>query len=132
MTDTEKAKITELRQQGFGYKKISQKTGLSINTVKSFCQRNKLSKAEQPDIPKCKFCGKELPASKGRKERKFCSDACRFSWWNKYRKEHLTSQDMEQTCPICGEAFHDYPNRHRKYCSLKCYQASRFGVNVNG
>lgn len=42
MTETEKQKINELRNQGLGYKTIAKKLSISVNTVKSYCQRHKV------------------------------------------------------------------------------------------
>ena len=45
MNIQQKTEIASLRSQGFGYTKIAQALGLSKNTVKSYCKRNKLSGA---------------------------------------------------------------------------------------
>ncbi len=42
MTSDQKNTITEYRRNGLGYKKISQLTGVSENTIKTFCRRNGL------------------------------------------------------------------------------------------
>ena len=46
MNDIQKAQIRELRLQGFGYRKIAKETGMSENTVKSYCRRHPLSLKE--------------------------------------------------------------------------------------
>lgn len=51
------------------------KLGISINTVKSYCRRNNVNKSV------CKNCGKVVEQTLGRKEKKFCGDACRMAWW---------------------------------------------------
>ena len=40
----EKEKIKMLREEGLGYKKISNELGISVNTIKSFC-RNIIAKS---------------------------------------------------------------------------------------
>ena len=44
MTEHQKLRIMKLRSAGFGYGKIAQQLGISVNTVKSFCRRQSLSK----------------------------------------------------------------------------------------
>ncbi len=39
MTDKQKTQIVKLRAAGYGYGKIAQELGISVNTVKSFCRR---------------------------------------------------------------------------------------------
>ena len=41
MTDYEREQIYELRRKGMGYKAIGTAIGLSRDTVRSFCKRNK-------------------------------------------------------------------------------------------
>jgi len=41
MDDIQKTRISELRTEGYSCKRIAQELGLSENTVKSFCRRNK-------------------------------------------------------------------------------------------
>ena len=82
MTDEQKEIIHNLREQGVGYRKIAKVLGLSDNTVKSYCQRKGLGGMKKTtvrvdDIHVCKFCGKEVKQTPGRKEKKFCSDRCR-------------------------------------------------------
>ena len=42
MTNGEKMLITQQRRQGLGYTEIARKLGMSVNTVKSYCQRNSI------------------------------------------------------------------------------------------
>ena len=41
MTNEQRERITTMRQDGIGYIKIAQALGLSENTVKSYCRRQK-------------------------------------------------------------------------------------------
>ena len=45
MTNGEKRLITQQRRQGLGYTEIARKLGMSVNTVKSYCQRNGIKPA---------------------------------------------------------------------------------------
>ncbi|MHB8076674.1 hypothetical protein [Desulfosporosinus fructosivorans] len=95
MTLFQKEQVRRMRSEGISYSKIADCLGISENTIKSYCQRNKLSgmvatpKAEQADIQTvafnfCKNCGKSIEQRTGKKRRKFCSDECRIAWWNSH------------------------------------------------
>ena len=45
MTNGEKMLITQQRRQGLGYTEIARKLGMSVNTVKSYCQRKGIKPA---------------------------------------------------------------------------------------
>lgn len=136
MTNEEKSRIAEMRRDGVGYKKIAQTLGLSEGTVKTFCHRNGLAaagmavpQAENKPFPQqpCKHCGKMILQIPGRKEKKFCSDDCRNSWWNKHLTEVKRKSMTDYICPACGKSFSAYGKRNRKYCSHECYITDRFG-----
>ncbi len=42
MTNNQKEIIRKLRMQGLGYGKVAERTGLKLETVKSFCRRHGL------------------------------------------------------------------------------------------
>lgn len=135
MTDNQKKSIAEMREEGYGYTKISHALGISVNTVKSFCRRKKMtgtavavSKVPIKDGRHfCLGCGKEVAQNPGRKEKKFCSDACRNRWWNSHLDRVNRRANYEFICPQCKKPFTVYGNAGRKYCSHKCYIAHRFG-----
>ena len=81
MTLEEKNKIIELRNMGVGYGEISRILNIGKSTISTFLNR---MNNENPVV--CKNCGKTLKMVKGKKEKKFCSDACRYTWWNEKRK----------------------------------------------
>ncbi|AEQ23086.1 terminase gpP N-terminus-related DNA-binding protein [Acidaminococcus intestini] len=134
MNDMQKAQIRELRLQGFGYRKIAKETGMSENTVKSYCRRHPLSpkEPETEQAHHCLQCGQPIEQNGKRKEKKFCSDACRMAWWNSHRDKvnHRIVRKME--CPCCHETFIVYGNGQRKYCSHTCYVKDRFGGGQDG
>lgn len=131
MTDAQIKRITELREQGIGYGKISRILGLSLNTVKSYCRRNGLGGMRLPikdeDIHVCKFCGKEVKQNPGRKKKMFCDSSCRQRWWNSHLDMVKRKAIYEYECPVCHEKFSAYGNSHRRYCSRLCYLTDRFG-----
>ncbi|WP_037377039.1 hypothetical protein [Selenomonas sp. AB3002] len=124
MTDIEKETVAELRASGLGYGSIAERMSLSINTVKSYCIRNKLVVRKSQIV--CLECGKPIVQSYGRKVKKFCSDACRIKWWN----HHTGLMKANAVCAHCGKSFHGRGSQ--KYCSHDCYIAERFGkANVS-
>lgn len=131
MNDLQRKAIEKLRNKGAGYKAIAQKLGLSVNTVKSHCRRNGLtgnrSVTDAIEVLFCKKCGKKLTQSVGAKQKSFCSDECRLSWWKDHPEKVKRKAYYELTCAYCRKAFHSYGNKNRKYCSHECYIADRFG-----
>jgi len=130
MNDLQKQRIKKLRQQGVTYSKIAELLGLSVNSVKSFCQRNGISNTPEPDNNgQCRNCGAGLTQVAGRKARRFCGPECRVLWWktNPSRTEQATYHFV---CPGCGIQFEAYGNRNRKYCTHACYINTRFGKQV--
>lgn len=140
MTIDEKNRIIQMRKDGLGYGKIALELGISRNTIKSFCQRNELTGAvsAMPEITvtdaldekPCLNCGQPVRQNPGRKEKKFCCDACRNKWWNSHLSQVKRKAMYEFVCPACGKPFTAYGNQHRKYCSHECYIEDRFGGAV--
>jgi len=96
--------IHRLRGEGLSYAKISALTGISENTVKSYCRRNDLGSVatEIPDTPVgsfCRQCGSPLTQTKGSKPKRFCSDKCRMTWWNSHPDAVNHKLVRQITCP---------------------------------
>ena len=132
MTNEQKEQILAYKRDGFGYKKIGQLMGLSENTIKSFCKRNK-TEEKQSDAQDgiCPCCGKPIQVSTGRKQKKFCSDKCRMKWWNEHLDRVDKKANYEFVCACCKKPFTAYGNAHRKYCCHECYIEDRFGGGGN-
>jgi Holliday junction resolvase RusA-like endonuclease len=65
----------------------------------------------------CEHCGKDYPAFRSQKDRRFCSQACHIAW----RRER-----SRKTCPTCGEDFQSYKvDRPSVYCSMACAAQAR-------
>ena len=124
MTASEKQQITSMRYARLSYADISAKTGISVNTVKTFCRRNCLTDAELAEQSICMNCGCAITKGKYR-PKKFCSDKCRMAWWNTHQDQVNRNAHYSFTCAHCGESFTVYGNAHRKFCSRACYLASR-------
>lgn len=125
MTTEEKIQIQAFRKVGMGYKQISKEMGISVNSIKSFCQRNGLGEAKNG--PVCEQCGKAVLYTPKKKKKRFCSDSCRQAWWNSHLDMVKRKAFYEYACPVCGKEFSVYGNSKRKYCSHGCYIVGRFG-----
>ena len=126
MTNGEKMLIAQHRRQGLGFAEIARKLGMSVNTVKSYCQRNGIKPAGKTAVQSgstCRQCGNTLEHTPGRKKKQFCSDACRLRWWHEHRDMSKTAKETK--CAACGREF--VTDRVQKYCSHACYIAARFG-----
>lgn len=134
MTDNQKAQIIKLRAAGNSYGKIAQALGISLNTVKSFCRRNAITKAKVDEfspvttgeITYCDNCGKAIQQIAKQKRKRFCCDKCRNAWWNRHLDQVKCQTVYDFKCPHCGKEFHIYGDKRRKYCSHTCYIADRF------
>lgn len=131
MTNEQRDLVRTFRRAGLGYGTIAGKTGLSVNTVKSFCRRNAQAVQEKETVSaqehRCRYCGVPVLQNPSRKEKKFCSDRCRNQWWNTHRDEIDYRAVQTIICACCGKSFSAYGNAVRKYCSHACYIRHRFG-----
>lgn len=119
MTNEEKNTVSNLRKQGYGYKRIAGMTGISVNTIKSFCNTKK---RKRPDDFHCMNCGKPISHIPHKKKRKFCSDKCRMDWWKIHSEKREKS--YAHNCLFCGKDF--YSDRATsKYCSVACFADAR-------
>ena len=129
MTDSTKTAIIKMRENGDSYQSIATALNIPESTVKSFCRRNNLNSAQpQPNLPinsLCENCGAPITQHPHRKRKRFCSDSCRLSWWNKHPDLIKHSSVNTHTCAHCGKSFTAYADR--KYCSHECYILHRFG-----
>ena len=138
MTDKEKNQIAIYRNQGMSYTQISKKMDLSINAVKTYCKRHGLGGVRAYEVESnavitvCEQCGQPVKQNPGRKQKRFCSDKCRMSWWNSHLDKVNRLANRIVVCAQCRQEFTAYGKRERKYCSRKCYFKARFGGSGNG
>ena len=59
MNYNKKEEIKKLRKNDLGYKRISVITGLSLNTVKSYCRQWDIEKETNEDTNRCLLCIKQ-------------------------------------------------------------------------
>ena len=129
MTGEQKQSIQNMRRQGLSYAKIADSLGISVNTVKSFCRRSRLNAVDTSSDTGneiCKQCGKQLKKIIKSRPRTFCSDKCRFDWWNANRMKIKRDGVHNLICNHCGGCFGSY-DKNRKYCAHACYISARFG-----
>ena len=144
MTEEQKSEIIRMRTAGAGFSEISYTTGIPRNTVKSFCQRNKITVSDDIEIKPfkrkrlrteptktadgthCKECGAPLYPVKGKKAPIFCSAKCRTKWWNAHPEAVNRKAVYSFVCKHCGKPFTAYGNKERKFCSHECYISARF------
>ena len=135
MTEKQKSEVIRMRKKGTSFSKISEITGVSRNTIKSFCRRKNITIQTQiqsegtGDKIYCKECKAQLYPLPGRKTPKFCSAACRTKWWNSHPEEVKRRAIYSFTCAHCGKPFTAYGNKNRKFCSHSCYITARFKMN---
>ena len=127
MTKEQKILILHYREQHMTYRQIGEKLGLSPDTVKTFCRRNtpREDRTETSTSSQCRNCGAPAHPLPGRRERLFCSPACRTAYW---RKHNLLGKDPRY-CAGCG-ALLTGGSVSRKYCSHACYIRHRFGSSA--
>lgn len=75
--------IAQMRLNGATPSEIARNLNLSVNTIKSHIRRH----PEMSAAGKCLYCGVPVLQPEGRKQKRFCSDKCRISFWNHRRKE---------------------------------------------
>ena len=131
MTDQQKKQIKGMRLRGDTFAMIADALGLSRNTVKSFCLRNlhpePLEVQAAPALTgTCAQCSTGFVLCPGHRQRRFCSDRCRMTWWNAHRELLRSTARVEYTCVCCGKHFMGYEWQRRKYCSHACYIAHRY------
>ena len=134
MTTEEIRQVQVLISRGLGYRKIATLTGISANTVKAYCNRHKSElPVVAPGKALCKGCGKPITRVPQHRQRQFCSDSCRMTYWNSHRDQVRHKLNYPKQCPCCGKEFEIRGNPNRKYCSRACADmAKRKGPVVDG
>ncbi len=128
IAESQKNTILTLRRQGSSYRQIAERLMLSPNTVKTICRRSeaKPDQLTMSTLDACKNCGAPLSPNAGGRKRTFCSDKCRYAWWNTVRSK----KPYRLICYRCGKEFISYGNRKRKFCGRECYILSRYGEGL--
>ena len=101
MTEQQKSVIKTLRQQNFSYNAIANTLGLTISTVKSYCQRNGLA---------------------GNRKEAFRSNPLKNSHLEQVKRRNPHTVN----CLCCGKEFTYYGPNPQKFCSHPCYIKHRY------
>ncbi|HFU4472106.1 TPA: sigma factor-like helix-turn-helix DNA-binding protein [Streptococcus suis] len=125
MTPEQKESIKMLRADGLGYKAIATRLSISVNSVKSFCQRQKVSQWEKNE-QECELCGQSFEVESKVNNKRFCSKECRMKWWNRNKGNIRRESQVEHFCQHCQKKFKAYIHEGRKFCSHQCYIKERF------
>lgn len=89
--------IKKLRENNYSISQIARTLDISVNTVKSICRRYGFTTSEevrgsippvitQDTLSKCKYCGRLMDNPWHRKQKSFCSDKCRYDYWNQEKR----------------------------------------------
>lgn len=108
--------IMKMRSEGYTFLAIAEALGLPRSTVHYHYSHNL-----PPHV--CVHCSVEFSTKNKRK--KFCSDACRITYWNSHLEQVKRKAYYRLVCQRCGEEFQSYGNDRRKYCSRQCYNEAR-------
>lgn len=125
MTTEQKEIITRLQRDGKGYRTIAAETGISVNSVKSWIRRHLL----EGESGGCLQCGTPLRQTPGRRQKKYCSDRCRMSWWAAHPE--MRKGGYTHVCLSCGKEFVNSRNT-ASYCSRACFARARMKVGGDG
>ncbi len=115
MTPLQIERISQLRATGKSYAAIAAEVRISENTIKSFFRRSGLGAKPADSDNGCDNCGQPLTHTLGAKRRRFCSDACRLSWWNAHPEAVNKKAVYSFVCPVCGAVFSSYGNASHLY-----------------
>lgn len=137
MTNEQRNTIDRLAGAGLSNGKISERTGLSVNTIKSYLRRKtrkpvpggETAPPTEKTVPEvknsmhaetCLACGVPISQNSGHRQRKFCSDKCRYKWWADHAETPGRKAVYSFICPTCGQPFTVYGRPGRKYCGVAC------------
>lgn len=120
--------ILKLRNKGYGYKRIAKELSISVSAARYVCLKND----EKSKTTHCKNCSLSIISIEGKRKKVFCSDKCRYNWWNKNQNKVNKKAYYTHQCKNCNKEFVAYGNKMRIYCSQECYiksKISKVGVS---
>ncbi|MBQ8953873.1 MAG: hypothetical protein IJ048_07125 [Clostridia bacterium] len=113
--------IESLRAEGLTYDKIASAMSMSLSAIKMYFSRKKAK------IPRCDQCRCRLVAKS--KKARFCSDSCRFKWYQSHLDTSSNPEKYIHNCLTCGKVF--FAVKPASFCSRPCYYQSRRKVAVD-
>jgi hypothetical protein len=86
-----KREVTRLKKAGYGFVKIANTLSISVKEVRSICKE-----VDKVELLKgnCKQCNSKITSVKGKKIKQFCSDRCRWDYWNNKQKVERYKNDI--------------------------------------
>ena len=123
MSFTQKDLILEYRKEGLPFREIAEKTHASEDYCRTVCSRANLHIEQKPTVPidgVCKQCGKQLINTPGAKAKIYCSDKCRYEYYNKQKARKA----YDLICKYCGKKFVAFGNPKKRFCSRDCQAAA--------
>ena len=78
-----KREVTRLKKAGYGFVKIANTLSISVKEIRAICKE--IDEVELLN-GKCKNCNSKITSLKGKKIKQFCSDRCRWDYWNNKQK----------------------------------------------
>ena len=96
MTSQQITMLTNMRSSGAGYQRIANTIGVSKDAVKKYCQRHGMRSetGAARSLQFCPNCGIRLVSLAGKKAKRFCSDRCRYSWWNAQHRQEARREAL--------------------------------------
>lgn len=123
MNDIElRHKVYQLKKNGYGYKKIANELSITVSAARYLCQKTTDEVLLESE---CENCNLRIKSLKGKKKKRFCSDKCRWQWWNKNSGSQNRTAFYSFICKQCDKEFTVYGNKNRSYCCHDCYIKSK-------
>jgi len=88
--ETINKEVIELKKAGYGFVKIAKTLSISVKEVRVICKA-----IDEVEIlnGNCKNCNTNITSLKGKKIKQFCSDRCKWDYWNNKQKVERTKRD---------------------------------------
>lgn len=136
--DPDRDRVHSLRMEGMDCGAISGQTGISEERVKGYLKELGLPEtgAVLLLMPQdthgistlCPVCGERIVQPYRGRHKKFCSDACRYAYWNQKHRDGAKN-GRTAVCETCGKEFIAVNETiyQRHYCCWPCYFRARYG-----
>ncbi len=115
MTEQQIATVVQLRLEGNSSSTIAEATGISVNTIKSYCSRHGIPAPQR--VRTCLLCQATITSAE-----RFCSDACRMAWYESHQGKE---PELLRVCKACGAVF-ELRQQNQEYCSKQCFYTDRY------
>lgn len=88
--ETINKEVIELKKAGYGFVRIAKMLSISVKEVRVICKE-----IDEMEVlnGNCKNCNTDITSVKGKKIKQFCSDRCRWDYWNNKQKSEITKRN---------------------------------------